>query len=130
MLLLVARMRQEAEVELARFKQAKELELLEARRALLNAAKAEQTKEETLGKSRVDQELELELAKAEVNADSKVKAKARELESYRMARTMELLAGPGGDKYLEFERAKALGGVKQSWVVPTNSTMKLPVSSE
>ena len=63
MKLLVARMQQEAEVELARFKQQKELESLESRRALLIAAKSEQTKEETLGKSRVDQLLDLELAK-------------------------------------------------------------------
>lgn len=126
MQLLVARMEQEAEVELARFKQTKELELLEGRRALLNAAKADQTKEETLGKSKVDQELELELAKAEGDADAKVKAKARELESFKMARIMELLSGPGGETFLELEKARAIGAVDQSWVVPTKSALQLP----
>uniref|UniRef100_A0A7S2D290 Band 7 domain-containing protein n=1 Tax=Octactis speculum TaxID=3111310 RepID=A0A7S2D290_9STRA len=128
MKVLVARMQQEAEVELAKYKQQQELLLLESRRCALQEAKAEQTKEETLGRSRIDQELGLLLAKAHDEVAEKVKGKDRELGTYEMRRKMEILGADGAPRYIEYLRTQAMGGVKQNWIVGTESSMSLPLS--
>lgn len=128
MKVLVARMQQEAEVELAKYKQQQELLLLESRRCALQEAKAEQTKEETLGRSRIDQELGLLLAKAHDEVAEKVKGKDRELGTYEMRRKMEILGADGASRYIEYLRTQAMGGVKQNWIVGTESSMSLPLS--
>lgn len=128
MKVLVARMQQEAEVELAKYKQQQELLLLESRRCALQEAQAEQTKEETLGRSRIDQELGLLLAKAHDEVAEKVKGKDRELGTYEMRRKMEILGADGAPRYIEYLRTQAMGGVKQNWIVGTESSMSLPLS--
>ena len=55
MKVLVGRMQQEAEVELAKYKQSQELEQLESRRYQLQMAQANQVKESTLGRAKIDQ---------------------------------------------------------------------------
>ena len=50
------------------------------------------------------------------------------MEVFQMQEQMGLLKGEEGKLYLEYLRTKAMSGKPQKWVVPTQSTIDLPVS--
>jgi hypothetical protein len=105
-----------------------ELNELEDRRMRLQKALDEKKAEETLGRSRIDNQCQLKLGAAKEKQNALLKSKANEMEVFQMQEQMGLLKGEEGKLYLEYLRTKAMSGKPQKWVVPTQSTIDLPVS--
>jgi len=128
MSIMVSRLQREAEMELERYRQEMELNELEDRRMRLQKALDEKKAEETLGRSRIDNQCQLKLGAAKEKQNTLLKAKATEMEVFQMKEQMELLKGDEGKLYLEYLRTKALSGKTQTWIIPTQTTIDLPVS--
>jgi len=130
MSIMVSRLQREAELELERFKQEMQLNELEDRRMRLQKAEDEKLAEETLGRARIDNRCQLKLDAAREKQNTVLKAKQNEIEVYQMQEQMGLLQGEEGKLYLEYLRAKGLSGKPQQWVVPTCTTVDLPISQK
>jgi len=128
MSIMVQRLQREAQLELEKFQQEMELNELEGRRMQKQKAMDEKKAEETLGRSRIDNRCQLKLDAAKEKHNETVKSQQNELEIFQMQEQMKLLQGDEGKLYLDYLRAKGLQGTKTQWIVPTNSTVDLPIS--
>jgi major vault protein len=128
MSIMVSRLQREAELELERYRQEMELNELEGRRMRLQKAIDEKKAEETLGRSRIDNQCQLKLDAEREKQNAQLKAKSNEIEVFNMKEQMELLKGEEGKLYVEYLRTKSLGTKPQNWIVPTTSTANLPLS--
>jgi hypothetical protein len=104
-----------------------ELNELEGRRMCLQKALDEKKAEETLGRSRIDNQCQLKLDAEREKQNAQLKAKASEIQVFHMKEQMELLKGEEGALFVEYLRTKNLGKTLQKWVVPTNTTVNLPL---
>lgn len=124
---MVSRLQREAELELERYRQEMELNELEGRRMRLQKALDEKKAEETLGRSRIDNQCQLKLGAAKEKQNTLLKAKQNEIEVFEMQEQMGLLKGEEGKLYLEYLRTKGLGSKPQQWILPTQSAIDLPI---
>lgn len=126
MIIVCKKMEQEANLTAQKEKVTAEAEIQRLRETLIDIEN-ENLKLERIETARIDGQALIETTRAQKDS-AEIKANSRlALDSYETSSVIDLLAGPTGERYIEFLRLRNFSQIPQNWVVPTNSTIQLPV---
>jgi major vault protein len=121
MKILCRKLNDNAETEAEKEKIESESEIAKLQRNLIEIQSANYSKE-VLEKAKIEGAALIERAKAEMEAEEMLERSRMELEIESMQKTMDLLKGASGAKYIEFVKAMSLGkNVNLVTVVPSDT---------